>query len=299
MSNKTQKTPLLFKIPKTEAVSFNVQLEVGEGFYPTLHYHPELQITHIRKGRGACFIGETVGHFSPGDVFIIGPNTPHFFRNDAGLLNTETGPVTTLSIYFNKEAFGDRLFSLPETMAIAGLIERSGYGIIVDKQHRHEVADRMERIRVSDGFDRLIELFVLLNMLATGYRLRTISKHLLTASTNDRENQRLNDVFDFMIQNYHKPLTLEEGARVANMSQTAFCRYFVKRTRKTYTGFLNEIRIGYACNKLLTTDKSISEIAYECGYKNISHFNRQFQKIVAQTPSEYKAIQSILIKQAD
>ena len=291
MSNKMQKTPLLFKIPKTEAVSFNVQLEEGEGFYPTLHYHPEMQITHIRNGKGAYFIGETVGHFSPGDIFIIGPNTPHFFRNEAGPLSTDDGPVTTLSIYFNKEAFGSRLFALPETIAIAQLIERSGFGFIVDAQQRHEVAARMEKIRTSDGFDRLIELFVLLNLLATTYRLKTISKHLLTASPNDRENQRLNDVFDFMIQNYHRPITLEEGSQVANMSQTAFCRYFVKRTRKTYTGFLNEIRIGYACNKLLATDKSISEIAYECGYKNISHFNRQFQKIMSQTPSEYKSMQ--------
>lgn len=290
MGNKKQSTPLLFKIAKTESESFNVQMESGAGFYPYLHYHPEMQITLVKKGSGTFFIGDSSGQFSVGEVFVIGPGTPHLFRNEPDV-SDESG-VVSLSIYFRREAFGDRLLTLPETSAIDTLIERSRLGIIVEKTSLSEAARQVEAIYSAEGFERLMELFRLLNSMATGYSTRVISRHLLTSMLNNNDDRRLNDVFRFMALNYRRQISLKEIASVASMSGTAFCRYFVRRTGKTFTVFMNEIRIGYACRMLQSSGMNISEIAYACGYGNISHFNRQFQKLAGQSPRAYRATHS-------
>lgn len=287
MGNKKQSTPLFFKIAKTESESFNVQPESGESFYPWLHYHPEMQITLVKRGSGTYFIGDSTGQFGPGDVFVIGPGTPHLFRNEPEI--SENEGVESLSIYFRREAFGDKLLTLPETSAIEALIERSKFGIVVEKESQAEAARQIETIYSAEGFNRLMELLRLLNNLATGYSIKVISRNLLTSMLDNNDDKRLNDVFRFMARNYRRQVSLKEVAGVASMSETAFCRYFVRRTGKTFTGFMNEIRIGYACRMLQSSGMNISEIAYSCGYGNISHFNRQFQKLAGQSPRSYRA----------
>ncbi len=90
------------------------------------------------------------------------------------------------------------------------------------------------------------------------------------------------------MNNFSRKIKLDEIATVANLSPTAFCRYFKSRTNKTFVGFLNEIRVGYACKLLLEREKSASEICYLSGFNNLTNFNIQFKKIKNLTPIEYQ-----------
>jgi AraC-like DNA-binding protein len=105
---------------------------------------------------------------------------------------------------------------------------------------------------------------------------------------NTKDSERLNTVFDFVMRNFKEKISLDDVASLVNMSDSAFCRYFYKRTQKTFFEFLNETRIGYSCRLLLDGKKNVSEIAYESGFNNISHFNRQFLHIKGATPTAYK-----------
>ncbi|MCU0386495.1 MAG: AraC family transcriptional regulator, partial [Flavihumibacter sp.] len=106
---------------------------------------------------------------------------------------------------------------------------------------------------------------------------------------NDKYKQRLNDVFDFTIRNFQQRITLEEVAEIAHMTVTAFCRYFKKSTQKSYVQFLTEVRIGYACQQLQGTDKTILEISYDSGFNSPVNFNKQFYKLKKMTPRDFRS----------
>jgi AraC-like DNA-binding protein len=95
-------------------------------------------------------------------------------------------------------------------------------------------------------------------------------------------------VLEHVSENFKNQIRLDDVAQLANMSESAFSRYFKKRTRKTFSNFLTDIRIEYAC-KMLQNDKlSISQIAFDSGFYNLSNFNRQFKAIKKITPLAYR-----------
>lgn len=279
--------PLLFKVPKTQEQSFKVQIESGREFYPIRHFHPEMQITLILKGEGTWFIGTELGYFKSGMMFIIGSNVPHVFRNETG----EDAELATqsLSIYFRKDAFGNRFFDLPETHKINELMEEASKGLMVDNSHLDDASYMLHKVYGQNDFARIVAFFEFLDRLANQYTLHPISYSPFLGSMREEVNRRVNDVFNYLNSNYHQPqISLKKLSDIANLSPNAFCKYLKKHTLKTYTQLLNEIRIEHARRDLLQSDKPIHEIAWGVGYRNVSNFNRHFLRIKGESPSEYR-----------
>ncbi|MFW5707206.1 MAG: helix-turn-helix domain-containing protein, partial [Bacteroidota bacterium] len=103
-----------------------------------------------------------------------------------------------------------------------------------------------------------------------------------------REGKRMENVMRYIMEHCHRHISLAEVAGVANMNKEAFCRFFKERTRKTVTQFVNEVRITRACSLLANQDLSISQVAAESGFPNLSYFNRVFRNIKKATPKEYR-----------
>jgi AraC-like DNA-binding protein len=138
------------------------------------------------------------------------------------------------------------------------------------------------------GMNRLISLLNLLNSLADSPDYELLSNPDLSWE-NNKDSDRLNKVFDYLMTHFTENIQLEEVAELANMSYSGFCRYFKNRTKKTFSHFVNEIRIGYACKRLMESDiTSISNVCFECGFNNLTNFNEQFKKIVKVTPHQFK-----------
>lgn len=273
---------LPFKIPKPENATLIVQEDKGAMFYAKLHQHQEIQISLIKKGEGTFIIGDFVGEFNPGDIFVIGENLPHVFNND------ETREeVHMISLFFVKSSYGEHFFTLPEFKDLGLIFTHSALGFKLEPP-TDKVARLMENLPCTTKLSRFIAFMEILRLMGEG-KVTTLSSALHTKIYGEEEGKRMSDIFGFTLDHFDKAISLNQVAEIANMTPNAFCRYFKQRTNKTYINFLLDIRIGNAC-KLLTkkTDLSIAEIAYKSGFNNLTNFNRKFKSVKGLTPSQFR-----------
>jgi AraC-like DNA-binding protein len=279
---------LLYSNPKTETESFHVQVDEMAHFYDSLHYHPEVQVTLILRGTGTLFVGDCIEQFKPGDLIVIGANLPHVLRCDAEYYeNDPEMKAHGISLYFKPEAFGDHFFQLPETRHISEWIRKISRGIRVAPSDTTLIDELIRLMPELEGFERFRALLSILHHLTRAHNFDYLSSVSFTTPQKDTDSKKINNVFDYVMLNFPREIRLDTVAEVAHMSPTAFCRYFKQRTRKTFSRFLNEVRIGNACKLLLEGDNTVTEVSFNCGYNNISNFNRQFKAISKFTPSEY------------
>ena len=283
----TPMKPLLFRniIPENE--SFHIQHDVRNYFYDFLHFHPEVQLTLILESTGTFFVGDKIVPFEEGDIFLLGPNLPHVFKNDKKASGKLYKHARATSVYFREDSFGDSFFKIPETKSLKNLIQVSSRGLKLSAKTKEKIADGISEFSELSGFERLIHLFELLHMISLSEEYEFISSYNFQHKKDDTESKRIQNVFDFIMSHYSKEIDLSEAAGIASMSVTSFCRFFKQRTRKTFTEFVNEVRIGHACKELMYTEDNINEVAYKSGFNNISNFNRKFKEITGFTPSQY------------
>lgn len=278
-----------FVIPKTGGNSFRVQTERSTHFYDSIHYHPEHQITVILKGEGTRFIGNHVDRFQPGEVYFIGRNVPHVFKCDASYYEgNDQLEASSISVFFKDETFGPQFFEIPEMAHIKRLLELASSGVRIDGEDRESATKILKSIEQQDGFQRFQSLLSILDMCSNSDTLKTLSSIRYTSPSKDLENERINVVFQFLSNNFRKEVSLAQIASVANMTPNAFCRYFKQRTGKSFTVFLNEMRIEFAAKLIAGSQDNFWNIAQECGFNNISYFNRQFKRIMQTSPIKYR-----------
>ena len=286
--------PLLFKVPKFSQEAFRVQVDDVPYFYDPLHYHPELQLTVILKSTGTRFIGTNIGRFEPGDMFLIGSDLPHVFRNDK--VHYEDNSVLkaqAISILFTQDALGAEFFNLPETQNIKALISKSSRGLSISGKLGLYIKAQMLEITKLSGIEKLTKFLHILDRLSLSEDLQVLSTLEKVSSSRKSDNEKIDNILNYVLQHFARKITLKEVANVADMSEQAFCRFFKKRTRKTFSLFLNEIRIGHACKLLVESRLNVGEICYASGFNNLSNFNRKFKEITRYTPREYKGMQKV------
>jgi AraC-like DNA-binding protein/uncharacterized cupin superfamily protein len=252
--------------------------------FPSLrHFHPEVEILLVVQGTGTRYVGDSVESFGPGDLVMIGPNVSHEWCSDKN-----TGASEAIYILFNTEILGTDFWNLPESKIILKIIRQSGRGIKLTGKTHDEVALLMKNIDTSYGFSRITLLLTILEMIAFNGDYQYLASPIIQNTINDRDSLRLNKVYKYVIDNIHTEISLDKAASIANLSKSAFCRYFKKRANKTFIQFLNEIRVGQSCRLLINEDHSIAAICYTCGFNNISYFIRQFKKTTGYTPLGYR-----------
>lgn len=279
---------LPFKVPVSEETSFRVQVDRMKHFYDKFHHHQEVQITWIQKSHGSLLVGNTIANFEENDLLIIGANVPHSFQNDEIFYQKNKNlSAEAVSILFNENAFGTSFFDLPEMKKIRNFIKNADKGYRIKGETKQEIIAHLKLIEKKNGVERFLILMEILTLLSTSKEVAFLSNLSFLGNPTSSESKKLETVFQFMLDHHQRTIKLEEVAKVANLSVSAFCRFFKLRTRKTFSQFVNEFRISVACKKLLLDDFSISEICYEVGFTNLSNFNRQFKKITGFTPSQY------------
>ncbi|MBK7709756.1 MAG: helix-turn-helix domain-containing protein [Bacteroidales bacterium] len=255
-------------------------------YFPSLrHFHPEVEILLIVQGTGTRYVGDSVERYAPGDLVMIGPNVSHEWCSDK---NRSNGPSEAIYILFNTEIMGSDFWNLHESKIILKIIQQSGRGIRLTGKTRDDVAFLMRRIDTSYGFTRITLLMTILEMIAFNGEYQYLATPVVQNTVNERDNERLDKVYKYVLDNCQQDINLCKAASIANLSKPAFCRYFRKRANKTFVRFLNEVRVGQACRMLVNENKSIAEICYTCGYNNISYFIRQFRAVTGFTPLGYR-----------
>ncbi|MDG1397485.1 MAG: AraC family transcriptional regulator [Polaribacter sp.] len=272
-----------FKIPKPGKNALIYQEDIAYVFYGKLHQHEEIQISFIEKGNGALIVGDRIFSYSENDIIVIGSNLPHAFKSDSN--NKSISKM--LSLFFTKNSFGSSFFDLDEFAEINSIFSKSQQGLLV-KNKKTDIIKFFKKLKKATKLERLIIFLQILKLISKA-KSATLSNFRYHKSYSDIEGKKMRGVFGYTMENYHKPIYLEDIADIANMTKNAFCKYFKRRTNKTYVSFLTELRIENACKLLQSKEEfSISEVAYKVGFNNISNFNRKFKEIKQITPLKYK-----------
>ncbi|MDX2250283.1 MAG: AraC family transcriptional regulator [Bacteroidia bacterium] len=285
---------IFFQIPQSLGESFSISLDEGPYFFTPLHFHYACQLSLILESTGTRFVGDNIERFEAGDLILLGSNIPHVFRNDPAYYETGS-PIKAraIHVFFTPDFPGEKFMSLPETTAIRQLLIHAGRGLKIMGKTREIITEKMLHIREKQGLPRLLELLGILDILSHSTELIFLSSRVSDPSLKKSDSDKINDVFNFVMGNYQEEVRLEQVASVAHMSPTAFCRYFKRSTQKTFSQFLNEIRIGHACRLLREERFPIAEIGFICGFNNTSNFNRRFKTITGFTPKEYQRKHSL------
>ena len=274
--------PQIQKIPLSEQSSFMADTCYTPYFETPWHYHPEYEMVLVLEGRGKRFIGNNVADYEPGDVCFIGSNLPHLYRKDDG-----DAVGGSLVIHFLEDFLGKDFGIIPEMQKIKMLFDRSSMGVQVNGKTKEKMSEMMNVLIDVTGMDRLIILLQLLNLLADSNEYELLSSPEIKGQ-NSVDSDRLNRVFDYVMRHFKENIEVGDIAKLANMSYSGFCRYFKTRTKKNFTHFVNEIRVGYACRRLVETDLNVENICFESGFNNKTNFMEQFRKIVKCTPFQFR-----------
>lgn len=275
--------PQIQKLPLSDLSSFVTDKFVTPYFETPWHFHTEYELALIIEGNGKRFVGNHVSDYSVGQVDFLGPNLPHWYHK-----NDPASSGGALVIHFREEFLGKEFCDIPEMQIIKQLFEKSRMGIQFYGKTSQQINKSMKAMLDLQGMDRLINLLSLLLMMANSTEYKLLSSSWFVGQ-NDRDNDRLNAIFEYVMNNYKTDISSKEIADLAMMSYSGFCRYFKNRTKKNFSSFVNEIRIGNSCKQLLESDDvSVSEVCYDNGFNNMSNFNKQFKKIVKCTPYSFK-----------
>jgi len=274
---------LPFKIPKPENEALVYQEERLKILYDQLHQHGEIQISYIEKGSGTLLVGDTITDYKSNDILVLGSYLPHVFRSDTN--TSELSVVYTL--FFDRNSFGKGFFDLPDLKNSDSFFENAAYGIKVLSQ-QEKIIKQFNKLKKQNKIERIATLLRIVNYIDNA-KFSALSSFVYKKKYTDDEGKRMNDVFKYAMENYFEAIALEDIASLAHMSKNAFCRYFKKRTNKTFFQFLIEIRIENACKLIFKhPDWPISYVAEQCGFQNAANFNRKFKEIKGVIPSHYR-----------
>ncbi|NCU04836.1 MAG: AraC family transcriptional regulator [Chitinophagaceae bacterium] len=280
--------PQLHKLPIESDASFLFKVLELDHFANPWHFHKEYELVLIDKSRGTRFIGDNVSHFEDGDLCLIGSNIPHLYRNNEEYYSRKsTAAARSIFVHFTKDFLGSQFFDLPEMKLVSKMLERSSLALEVQGKTKKYVVSRLQEMINEKSPQRLISLLEILMRMSGSNDLKPLLSSGFSASTTG-DSEKINKVFEFIMKNYTEEIYIQDIASKLNMSVAAFSRYFKHHTRKTFSDYVTEIRIGHACRMLMENNYSISEISYHSGFDNLSNFYRHFKKITGIIPKEYR-----------
>ena len=281
--------PQLLKVHLRPEQSFSFRHDIVSYFYNHWQYHEEIELVYIANGSGRQFIGNHIHHFKKGDMILVGSNLPHLWQSEGKYFSPNSKiKCEAYVIHFKQNCFGDNFFNLPENKSITELFIKAKQGIRIKDPTKSFVLGLMLRLKNASDVEKIILLLQILYSISTSKKIKAICNKALSFNLNPSDGEKLNNIYQYILNNFSRDISLAEVAAVACLSPNSFCRYFKSKIKKSFSKFLIEIRIGHACKLLAETDKTVASICYESGYNNFSNFNRHFRTITNKTPVEHR-----------
>lgn len=281
--------PQLLKVPKGLQKSFSIRRDVVLYFYNRWHYHPELELIHIEQGSGTQFVGDNIRNFQSGDLLLIGPNLPHYWRCDEKYFHRGSQLYAQATVvHFSEDIFGKPFLALPENKAIHDLLVKARLGMKILGEGTDKVKALLRELLNQTNGNPMISLMQILETLAHCEEINLLSNTQYQNEYDQYDTDRINHIYQYSISNFQKKISIEEIAEVANISPHSFCRYFKSRSRKTYSQFLLELRIGHACKLLSESRIPVAQVCFESGFNNFANFNKYFKLHTGKSPMQYQ-----------
>lgn len=281
--------PQFIKVPNSPATSFLIRDMVVPFFSNPFHFHPELELNLIIHGTGTRFVGDNIEYFCNGDMVLAGSNLPHLWKNDKIYYEDDSLIAHAIVIQFKEDFLKNDYGELPEMIQIKSLLFSARRGLKISGSTQQKVARRMIAMLKQSPIERIASLLIILSTIASSKEYRILSSAGFSNAYNSKTDmERINRVYAYVVENFSQDINLSDISKVANLSPTAFCRYFKNCTKKTFFAFLLETRLNYACKLLINDAHNITEVSMETGFNNLSYFNRQFKKMTGLSPLQYR-----------
>ncbi len=253
------------------------------------HYHPELELLYCIKGKGTNFIGNCIRSIEEGELLLFGKNLQHTRQRDEDYyLQHRLETPETIVVQFREDFLGENFFNVKEFSHISGLMERASRGLKFFGDTKDLIIARLEAAMNLKGAPSILALLAILDILASSEEFIYLNSAHYVVSAHEKFSQKINKVYHYTIDHFREPIALADVAALTSHSSAAFCRYFKTRTRKSYFQYLTEVRIAYACERLMEGTLDVTRVCYASGFNNLSNFHKQFKKVMKVTPSEYR-----------
>lgn len=281
--------PLLKEItPLTQSDCFTLFTRVKSEFDFPLHYHEEYELNFISNAKGAKrVVGDHLEEIDELELVLVGSNLQHAWFSH----KCTSKEITEITVQFHKDLFDEKFLNRNQLSFIRSMLEKSSRGILFSKETILQLMPRIKALDKLHGFDSMLELMSILHDLSTSRNMRLLSDASFNSNQNEPMNyhsRRIEKTLEYMNKNFDKQISLSDVAKLANMSDVSFSRFFKQRTGNTFVENQTQIRLGHASRMLIDTTQSVAEIAYHCGFNNISNFNRIFKKKKGCTPKEFR-----------
>jgi AraC-like DNA-binding protein len=257
------------------------------GYDAPYHYHPEFELTYIIKGHGKRYVGSRLDEFDTGDLVLMGPNLPHCWKLETPVEESEGAGAVV--IQFAADFLGDAFFQRDELQHIKLMLKKSSAGICFKGKARERVNKKILKLtEENDHFKILIGMLDILQDLAVSKEYQLLNEQKEAEEQQAYDQERINPVFAYLVENFRNQVSLDEVASVANMTPNAFCKFFKRITRKTFMETVITYRLNYAIQQLVQTDYPISQVAFESGFGDVSHFYKTFKQKMKMSPLSYR-----------
>ncbi|WP_025764218.1 helix-turn-helix domain-containing protein [Dyadobacter tibetensis] len=243
------------------------------------HFHPQHELTYIEESLGTKFIGDYVGPYRPGELVLLRSNLPHCWKNSSNQKHDAQSFVVQWDLATYPK--------VPELAPIHDLLKAAAKGIIFDHNHTEPVIKMVKRLPELDGHFRYLFLLKILITL-TECPYQTLSEASFINDLPSEYGNRMAKIHEFVEQNFHRKIYLNELADLVSMSEQSFSRFFTKMMGRPFFAFLNEYRINIATRMLLDSDASVSQIGFACGYESLPFFHKKFSELHGLSPMKYR-----------
>ena len=251
---------------------------------PFWHFHPEIELVYVNKGKGKRHIGNHLSYFNNSQLLLIGSNLPH-----NGFTDRLTTNGSETLIQFKPDFLGHAFFEVPEMKPISTLFDKAKKGILFGVKTKRSLGLKIEKITEKKGFKQILILLEILHTLSKSKDYVLLNADGFAIETQPQDNEKIDVIFKYINENFSQHISLDEIANLASMTIPAFCRFFKKTTGKTFTKLVNEYRVVHATKLLSESQNSITDICFECGFNNFSHFNKLFKEFTGKSASKYRS----------
>jgi AraC-like DNA-binding protein len=258
---------------------------------PFWHFHPEIELVYVNKGKGKRHIGNHLSYFNNSQLVLIGSNLPH-----VGYIDRLTTNGSETLIQFKPDFLGSEFFKIPEMLAIDALFERAKKGIRFNIEIKQRIGAKIEALVELNGVQRITSFLEILNDLATTEDYTLLNANGFAFETIPQDSNKIEVIYNHINEHFSEHISLDEISELVSMTVPAFCRYFKKSTGKTFTKLVNEYRVVHATKLLAESNISIADVSFECGFNNFSHFNKLFKNFTGKSASKYRSEMKNLIQ---
>jgi AraC-like DNA-binding protein len=253
------------------------------------HSHAEYELHLVVASRGKAFVGDYIGEFNPGSLFLTGPNLPHNWVTDE-IANPDPIDVRDMLVQFSQESLDQLSQAFPEFKEMDAMFEMAKSGIEFTGFNPTFAKGHLERIRNTRGSERIVAFLRFLVRINEHAEKRALSIVGMVQPEGSSKQARIAEVVDFITSNYASDISVDKAANMAGMSAPTFSRNFQRITGNNFVEFVNRVRISQACSMLYSTDEQIASIGFAVGFQNLANFNRQFLKMKDMTPKAYREL---------